>query len=283
MQSPVASRSSRAIRLAALALTLALLACHTPGLSPTATPTATATPSPSPTSPPPDTGWQAVEPGVELRQMRVPVGSVEERVVLVRLDPARFRFRVLYTPGVGQRAAQWAAGQPSALLVVNGGYFTPEYRATGLLVSDGQASGVSYSGFGGMFAVRPDGQVELRWLEERPYDPGEPLSAAVQCFPMLIRPGGELGFPADGDDATPARRTVVAQDRQGRVVFLVADRGFFSLHGLARWLLASDLEVDAALNLDGGLSSGLILAAGTTPVAVDSLVPLPAVIAVERR
>ncbi len=273
--------SSRLARLAALALTLALLACRTPALPPTATPTAT--PSPSPTSPPPDSGWQAVEPGLELRQMRVSVGSVEERVVLVRLDPARFRFRVLYTPGAGQRIAQWAAGQPTAVLVVNGGYFTPEYRATGLLVSDGQATGVSYGDFAGMFAVLPDGRAEVRWLGAQPYDPDEALVEAVQCFPMLVRPGGELGFPAGGDDATPARRTVVAQDRQGRILFIVTDQGFFSLHELARWLLESDLEVDIALNLDGGVSSGLVLAARPAPVQVDSLVAVPAVIAVERR
>jgi hypothetical protein len=99
----------------------------------------------------------------------------------------------------------------------------------------------------------------------------------VQSFPVLVKPGGVMGFPADADDGRPARRTVVAQDRRGRLLFLVAPRGYFSLHHLAVWLVASDLDVDVALNLDGGPSSGLWLRDGPQ---IDSLVPVPSVIVV---
>ncbi len=133
-----------------------------------------------------------------------------------------------------------------------------------------------------MFAVLPGGRVEVRWLVARPYDPAEWLVEAVQGFPMLVRPDGSI-FPSDADDGRTARRTAVAQDENGRILFLVAQDGFFSLHALARWLAGSDLSLLAALNLDGGQSSGLYFQAGGTLIRIDSGVGVPAVIVAEAR
>jgi uncharacterized protein YigE (DUF2233 family) len=279
------------LHLAALTmalLTLSLVACNLPGLPPTPTPTPTLTPTPTPTPTPTvepaDTGWETMEEGVEVRQVRVVATAGTERLSLVRLDPAQFRFRVLYTPGEAQRVSEWAAGTDASasLLIVNGGYFTPEYYATGLLVSDGQTYGVSHGDFAGAFVALPGGRVQVRWLTAQPYDPQEMLVAAVQSFPVLVKPGGVMGFPAGADDGRPARRTVVAQDRTGRILFAIAPRGFLSLHELACWLAESDLDLDVALNLDGGTSSGLILQTETGGVRVDSLGIVPAVIVAYR-
>jgi uncharacterized protein YigE (DUF2233 family) len=101
---------------------------------------------------------------------------------------------------------------------------------------------------------------------------------AVMSFPVLVKPGGVMGFPADADEGTRARRTVVAQDFDGRILFIVAPRGFLSLHQMAVFLATSDLEIDVALNLDGGHSTGLWLHAGGKSLVMDSLVPVPSVI-----
>ncbi len=255
----------------------------TPTPRPTLTPWPTSTPYPTlwptPTPEPPDTGWRTVHPGVELRQVRVETGSVAERLAIVRLDPGTVRFRVQYDSVAPRPISAWAAHMP-ALLIVNGGYFTPEYETVGLLVSAGRAWGASYGDFAGMFAVTAEGRAEVRWLRSQPYDPAEPLREAVQSFPVLVKPGGVMGFPADADDGRPARRTVVAQDRAGRILFIAAPRGYLGLHDLARFLVESDLDVDTALNLDGGYSTGLWLPADGDGVEIDSLVPVPSVIAV---
>jgi len=120
----------------------------------------------------------------------------------------------------------------------------------------------------------------VRWLRDQPYDPSEPLKEALQSFPVLVKPGGVVGFPADADDGLPSRRTVVAQDRQGHILFVVAPRGYLSLHELACFLADSDLGVDVALNLDGGFSTGLWLKAGGASVEINSRVPVPSVISV---
>jgi hypothetical protein len=49
---------------------------------------------------------------------------------------------------------------------------------------------------------------------------------------------------------------------------------------LAAFLVVSDLELDAALNLDGGTSSGMMVAGST---GVDSWMKVPAVIVAEAR
>jgi hypothetical protein len=236
---------------------------------------------------PSDTGWQPLEPGVELREIDVVVGPGRptECFWIVRLDPAQVRFRVRYDPASPRTVSVWGT-ESQPLLVVNGAYFSPESEGSetiGLLVADGQRWGTPLADYAGMFAVTAAGDVSVRWLRQRPYDPGEPLTEAVQSFPVLIKPGGAMGFPADADDGLPARRTVVVQDGDGNILLIVAPRGHLSLHEVAVFLAESDLGVDVALNLDGGGSTGMWLAAGDARVDLDSLAPVPSVIVIERR
>jgi exopolysaccharide biosynthesis protein len=212
-----------------------------------------------------------------------PSGTDEgEYLAIVRCDPSAVRFHVHYDPSQPLKVSTWAE-QLQSLLVVNGGYFTPEYETTGLLISDGQTWGAVYGDFAGLFAVTADGQVSVRWLRDRPYDPAEPLTQGVMSFPVLVKPGGAMGFPADADDGTSARRTVVAQDSEGRILFIAAPRGHLSLHEMAVFLAESDMEIDVALNLDGGPSTGLWLTAEESPVGIDSRAAVPSVISVKAR
>ncbi|MBK8985224.1 MAG: phosphodiester glycosidase family protein [Chloroflexi bacterium] len=245
-------------------------------LSPTATQQPTMQPTRQPT-PIPDTGWQPVQPGLEQRTLHLfdAAGVARERLFVLRLEPAQFTFGVAYRPGAPQFIPQWQA-ETDALLVVNGGYFTPENVATGLIIVAGQASGSSYGDFAGMLAVDARGP-EVRWLRERPYSPDEPLLYALQSFPMLVRPGGVLGFPEE--DGVAARRTAVGQDEDGRILFIFAPWGSLTLHQFSTFLAESDLGLDAAFNLDGGPSTGMLLV-GETAVEIPAFAPLPAVITV---
>lgn len=279
-------------RLVVLPLLLFFLpACGSPPATPSAlasggasTPTRStstegATPLPSATPVTPDSGWQDLRPGLEKRTINLvdDDGTWQENVTILRLEPDRFRFEVAYQPGDARSLVTWQE-ETGALLVVNGGFFTAEYVATGIVVAGGQAQGTSYEGFGGMLAVTERGPT-LRWLRADPYRVQEPLLFALQSFPMLITPGGVPAPTEDGGGRS--RRTVVAQDRRGRFLFLVANRGHFALRTLSDFLVASDLQLDAALNLDGGTSSGMLLA--DPALHVPALVPLPTVITVYPR
>ncbi len=204
-------------------------------------------------------------------------GEWQESITLLRLDPSRFRFDVAYRPGDPLDLIAWQA-ETEALLVVNGGFFTEEYVATGLTIADGVASGQSYQGFGGMFAVGQEGP-HLRALSELPYTGEEGFVAGLQSFPMLLAPGNIPAIPED--DGRQARRTVVAQDVEGRILFLTATMGHFTLYQLSHFLANSDLGLDRALNLDGGTSTGMLLSEPYQYVPAFAL--LPAVITVYER
>lgn len=260
--------------LAGLAACAAPTAVPTPILSPTAT--ALPTILPVTATPAPDTGWQLLHPGFEQRTIHLLAadGRPQEQLTLFRIDPAHYQFAVAYRPGEPQTLAQWQQ-TTDALLVVNGGFFTETFNATGLIVVDGHPHGRSYGDFAGMFAVTTDGP-SVRWLATRPYNADEPLQYALQAFPILLKPGGQLGYQEVDNDQ--ARRTVVAQDTDGRILFLIAAWGSFTLPDLSQWLADADLNLDVALNLDGGTSTGFWLAEPET--TVPAFVRLPAVITV---
>ncbi|NIM93671.1 MAG: hypothetical protein GTO18_08160 [Anaerolineales bacterium] len=249
----------------------------------TQSPSPTVVTTPSPTSVNPDTGWVQLQTGLERRVINLfdEEGNHLEQVYVLRLESEHYRFAVAYHPDP-QTLEAWRT-ETDALIILNGGFYRVEnetYLPNGLTVVDGEVIGSTYGPFAGMFLVTNDGP-ELRWLEENPYDPNEPLLAALQSFPVLVKPGGILGFPEEFEDYQQARRTVIGQDREGRLLFLIASKGSFTLHQLSSYLVASDFNLDIAINLDGGPSSGVLLS--NPSEIVPALVPLPVVITVYDR
>ena len=244
------------------------------------TSTFTSTPSPIPTLLPtfeatPDTGWHPIQPGLERRLINIynDQNQQVESLYLFRLDQNQFRLDIAYheTP---QSLEAWQR-ETNALIVVNGGYFRIEndkYIPNGLTIVHGEIFGSSYEAFAGILAIN-EHRAELRWLAEKPYNPDEPLQAALQSFPLLVKPGGVLGFPALYEDHVKARRTVIAQDQEGRILLLVAPRGYFTLHALSVYLAKSDLKLDIAINLDGGPSSGILVANPQETIPAQTLLP----------
>jgi uncharacterized protein YigE (DUF2233 family) len=278
-------------RLFALGVTVLILTgCNLPGRSdliPTRTPlpvavaTLTASPGPAPTD---ISHWEDVAPGVQLQIAQLPinhnVGSAD--IVLLRADQSQVRLQMFYAPDDPATVVGWQA-RTKAIATINGGFFLPNNVTDGLLVSNGNRYGVAFDHFGGMLSVAND-KISLRSLAQFPYDPSETLEQAVQGRPMVLYPGG---FPVQFDDIanTSDRRTVVAQDRSGRLVFVVAQQSVVSLYRLRDWLANErpDLDLFVAFNLDGGHSTGLVIPQGSHPLSIDSRTRIPAVIALFER
>lgn len=231
---------------------------------------------------PSDSGWLPIEEGVELRRMRVLHNTRLSPIHIVRLNPAFVSFHIAYTPDLPQSMATWCH-PPNVLGAINGGFFEANYHTTALIISDGITYGSSYEGQGGMFAVDTNGTTSLRSLAEQPYNAEhEFVQNALQGWPMLIFPGSRLAYTnPDGGDT--ARRSVIAQDRAGNILLLAFAGSDFTLHDLAAWLLASDMDIDAAFNLDGGSSTGLCLNGQTEREMIDAFGPLPSVLIVRRK
>jgi exopolysaccharide biosynthesis protein len=227
-----------------------------------------------------DTAWKQIEAGMEFRRLPLSVDERHSLFNVVRLDPKTYRIRVAYDTQHPGRVSEWAtAVKPVAL--INGGYFDENKKATALVIFDGIARGESYQGFGGMVVVNAAGEFELRSLRQQPYDPQEQLQQAMQSAPMLIQPGGVVSdLEADEDRS---RRTVIARDTRGHILLMVDDFPVFTLKELAHLLKQSDLDLDAALNLDGGRSTGMYLNTSAMRLTIDSFDSVPLVLVVDKK
>ena len=230
-----------------------------------------------------DTGWSLLRTGLERRVIRIcdMQSQPVESVYIWRLDQKYFRLDVAYRES--PKTLEIWQKETNALMVVNAGYYSVEdkrYFPDGLTIVNGKSSGRSFYGFGGMLAI-DDSRAELRWLVEKPYNSSEPLQAALQSFPILVEPGGKLGFGPERENNVGARRTVIGQDQEGRILLIVTPQGYFTLHQLSVFLTESDLHLDIAVNLDGGGSTGIYVA--DPHEIIPSSRPLPFVILVYPR
>jgi uncharacterized protein YigE (DUF2233 family) len=277
---------SRTLHLLILVLLIILLGTCASSIyfidnDPGVTPAAKLTPTPMRSVPPtfdiePDTtGWSLLQPGLERRVIRIYNNTNQqvESLHMWRLDQNYFRMDVAYdeTP----KSLETWQRETNAHLVVNAGFYSVEnerYFPDGLTIVNGEASGRSFNRSGGMLAIN-ESRAELRWLAQKPYNSYEPLQAALQSFPILVQPGGGLGFGAERENNVSARRTVIGQDKDGRILFIVAPQGYFTLHQLSVYLTESDLNLDIAVNLDGGGSTGILVASPREIVPPNRLLP----------
>ena len=235
-------------------------------LSPTATPA---------DAPPPESGWETLAPGLERRVYRPGGAHPLTSFLALRIDPALYSLRAHYRPGQPLDAAGWQAALPSAAALVNANFFDPQGNILGLLVADGVPYGNSFIGFGGMAQVQ-NGLPRVRSLIAEPYA-GEPLEQAVQAFPMLVLNGQPTFERTQGD--RPSRRTIVGQDRAGRILLITTNSLIgMQLADLGTYLASTDMDLLNALNLDGGGSTLMVINEGA-PQIVPSFDPVPAVLA----
>jgi hypothetical protein len=189
-----------------------------PNLAPAATFIAAPTPTTLPTlETSPEADWSLIKPGLERRVIEVYNGQNGhvESLHIWRLDQKYFRLDVAYEASP-KTLQSWQA-QTKAAIVLNGGYYSIDnerYFPDGLTIVNGQASGRSFNK-GGMLAIQPSG-AELRWLEQRPYNPSEKIQAALRFRSLCGRVAGLVTalrrkvMPARGELSSGRIRTAVS-------------------------------------------------------------------------
>src|SRR5262245_2522424 len=242
--------------------------------------------------------WKTLAPGVEFALLR---GEPYCRrgpadVALLRVDPARADFRVFHYTHSGEKRPpnllEWQR-RLDALAVFNAGQYYPDFSYMGLLVSGGAiVSERVHPGFHAALVAAPArGRPTARVLDLE-QDSLEIINggwrAIAQSF-MLFDERGELRVRRTDQ---VANRTVVAQDRRGRLVVATTEGGY-TLWEFAELLRHAPLGLSHAMSMDGGHEAELCIVAGrfrywslghwsgaTDP---DAAVPLPAVVAVMKR
>ena len=205
--------------------------------------------------------------GIEHRRVVLAESETGDRatVDLALFSTKSATVRVIDNP-TGDDSLAAAMRREHCLAGVNGGYFDPEDKPVGLVISGGKLiaplrkarllSGVM---------VASAGRVQLFRTAE--YSPKGKATEALQCGPFLL----DRGQPVPGlNDTRSARRTFVLTSGPDRAAL-----GFCSgvtLAQLAKILatqgIAPDRKMQRALNLDGGSSSAFWFAGERGPFAI---------------
>ena len=199
---------------------------------------------------PGDLHWREIHPGFQVSELPVLAeGREVDRIVLARIDPARFRFEVRNRSS-GDRDLQAWMQLLGAALVINGSYFTKHGTPDTPVVSAGARSGPkAYDATHGAF-VASSSSVQVQDLAGTSWSRVfEGAHNAMASYPMLIGSDGKGRAVAS---KWLANRSFVAQDVDGYIVLGTTVDAFFSLDKLADFLRQSPLKLKTALNLDGG-------------------------------
>lgn len=181
---------------------------------------------------------------------------------VLTFPPRAVRAELLDQPDLQQYETVPAAAQKrGAIAAINGGYYGEAFEPIGLYLIDGQQrQGISKEStlLTGVLSIDASGQIDLSTRAE--FTPRNVVSA-FQSGPFLIDPGGVLGIYSDNGKLR--KRTAVATATTGETVVLTTSA--VSLYTLAQCLhtqsdAMSVTAIERALNLDGGVSTGMYAA-----------------------
>ena len=206
--------------------------------------------------------------GVEHRRIVMSEGDTAESATL---DLALFStkpatVRVIDNPAGKNDGLAAAMRRERCLAGVNGGYFDPEHKPVGLVISDGRLLAPLRKArlLSGVMVVSNAGIQLLRVAE---YSPKRRATAALQCGPFLV----DRGQSVPGLNATrSARRTFIITGGAERAAIGFCSGVTLAQLGeiLATPGVAPELKVQRALNLDGGSSSAFWFAGERSPTSI---------------
>ncbi len=193
----------------------------------------------------------------EVPDIKGPISSIQkiigqqEDLLVVKLEPKNYAAQIEYDKE-GKYISEWRTDNLE--IVINGGFFNEDYTPSGFLVVNGKRIGERLfdQDKSGLFVIKK-GVVSIRDLATDPIKENESFEFALQSYPFLIK----HEKPALSEDSgKKANRSVLATDVVGNAYILIS-LSEISLYEMMNKILALQIKFDAALNLDGGPSTGI--------------------------
>ncbi len=206
--------------------------------------------------------WRTIGKGLSFTSIDIlEKQEVVESLEVVRIDPNLNSFRLFH--GSPRKISEWQETANAAVLF-NGSYFTAQYQPCGLVLVDEKTYGpLKNSAMRGMFVAEPRGvspdlpRATILDLTAAPVDIKKlPWTQGLMSFPLLLDSRGRIRVK---NSDLQAQRTVICTDRKGNILVCHTAGDYFTLCELARFLKASPLDIDVALNLDGGSKAQLLI------------------------
>lgn len=231
-------------------------------VEPPAAPAPSATPVPTSSAPPVASTGPA---GAEITPEETSVtGDDSFRLLVFGVPLAGARFEVVDLPMARDLDRVLAATRAS--FAVNAGFFDPAQAPEGLVIAGGTVRSAFSATLGGGVLHVTEGRASLAAAEGFAAPPR--TTFAIQARPRLVVGGKSVIVK---DDRREAERTALCVRDQGATLEVVVARGEAAGKGPTLALLADMLVsrgCSAALNLDGGPSTGIAWREGGTPHAL---------------
>ena len=203
--------------------------------------------------------------------------TTQEQLILYRFAAGRFDWSVEHA-STSRTVAGWFEHVHEPVAVANGVYFNEDGLPSGLLVDDGLRIGNRRfdDDKSGLITLGSAPAIINTQTEFAP----TLVSEAAQSFPLLLVDGKPQ---VKTDTEKKARRTFFATDIRGNTYLGMAPLGSLSLYELSNLLARSGLELDRAINLDGGPSTGIAVETDGGLQLENSLSAVPNAIIVRRK
>jgi uncharacterized protein YigE (DUF2233 family) len=206
--------------------------------------------------------WRTIGKGLSFTSITILAKKeIVESLEVVRIDPNLNSFRLFH--GSPRRISAWQESANAAVLF-NGSYFTNQYQPCGLVLIDEKTYGpLKNSAMRGMFVAEPRGvspdlpRATILDLTAAPVDIKKlPWTQGMMSFPLLLDSRGRIRVK---NSDLQAQRTVICTDRKGNILVCHTAGDYFTLYELAKFLKSISLDIDMALNLDGGSKAQLLI------------------------
>lgn len=224
-----------------------------------------------------ETRWKSLKKGLEYSEIRVSPGIIHA----FRINPRAYNFGIVTSKDLGRpnSTVRDMAKAKSALVAINGGFFTPEFDSLGLLISNyKEINPLKKTSWWSVFFIR-DSVPEI--VHTSSFKKDSSVSVAVQCGPRLL-----IGGNIPKLKSSIAERSAVCIDSKRRVILIATDNLLVTPQEFAEYLRRGEkdggLGCRDALNLDGGGSTQLYAHVGSFRLDVQGVSKVTNAVAVYR-
>lgn len=210
-------------------------------------------------------GWTGSADGLLFREFS-PVlksGAAEDPVVVVKVDPSRYSFRLVSARehgGKPRTLRQWCE-EFGLLAAINAGMYRPDLRSTGYMKDYGSLNNPAFNpGYGAFMLFNPkekslpavkwvDSRKDKRWRERL-----AGYHSVIQNYRM-ISGGRKVKWP---EQDQPHSTAALGMDNSGHVLFLFS-RAEHTPRDFIDILLSLPIQIRDAMYLEGGDDASLCL------------------------
>lgn len=217
--------------------------------------------------------WNRIKDGILYTKYSFSKGQLDYTTIhAFELDLAKVRLGVVTASSPGGASVKNMADENGALLVINGGFFSAERKAIGLLFNNGKMlNPIHNTSWWSIFGVK-NGEPFI--VKPKLFESSPDIEVAIQAGPRLVI-DGVVPKLKEG----LAARSSVGITRDNKIVILITEGTPISLEELAKSMsekhFGGGFECVNAMALDGGSSSQLYAKIGSFELSLPGLTSVP--------